>query len=576
VAAEPKRVTLVADELLGYAGAGGLGTATTFLAVALGRMGHDVELLYVGDLPEEGLAEDWAGLYESAGVAVRLLDRSGPRTEPAFFARMLDAERALAADPPDVVITQDLAAPAYTALRRRQLGLGFEHTLFVVYCHGTRLWITDVARKVRVLPGALAISVVERASVELADAVVSPSTYLLHWMRGQEWQLPEQSFVVPYLTRSAATGQPAPVRPTPDTRVERLAFFGRLEERKGIRPFTAGLNSLPADVLQDVELEFVGRATPAWPPERVSALLSEETQAALRDVSFATDLDQAAALERIGRPGTLAVIPSLEDNSPNAVYECLERGIPFIAGSAGGIAELVAPEDRERVLFDPTAAGVASAVQRALAADIFGPASFAFDMKVAVEAWDELIGFAPARRPVPEPGDESEWLVRVEREAAPKEAFLPTLRQAQAASGADIVTCGLALDTGVHHFFLGDPGGLGLVSNAYGTAALVRRSLLEDGTEHKGAHDPAWPLLARLVLGGASIVSVPEALVQTSRRPGDVHRDPVSGLAVLQEFERHLPQTARSLARLATGLAAQAAEPKHNSRRRLSKLLSRR
>src|SRR6266545_5045670 len=238
MAAEPKRVTLVADELLGYAGAGGLGTATTFLAVALGRMGHSVELLYVGDPAEEELAEDWAGLYERAGVAVRLLERSGRRTEPAFFARMLDAERALAADPPDVVITQDLAAPMYTALRRRQLGLGFEHTLFVVYCHGTRQWITDVARKVRVLPGALAISVVERASVELVDAVVSPSMYLLRWMRGQGWQLPEQSFVVPYLTRSAATGEPAPVRTTPDTPVERLAFFGRLEERKGIRPFT--------------------------------------------------------------------------------------------------------------------------------------------------------------------------------------------------------------------------------------------------------------------------------------------------------------------------------------------------
>ena len=569
-------MTLVADELLGYAGAGGLGTATSFLAVALGRMGHDVELLYVGDPPEEELAEDWAGLYERGGVAVRLPERTGRRTEPAFFARMLDAERALAADPPDVVITQDLAAPMYTGLRRRQLGLGFEHTLFVVYSHGTRQWITDVARKVRVLPGALAISVVERASVELADAVVSPSMYLLHWMRGQGWQLPEQAFVVPYLTRSAATGEPAPVRTTPDSPVERLAFFGRLEERKGIRPFTAGLSSLGAEVLQDVELEFVGRPTPAWPPEQVSAMLSEEARTALRDVSFATDLDQAAALERIGRPGTLAVIPSLEDNSPNAVYECLERRIPFIAGNSGGIAELVAQEDRDRVLFEPTPDGVAGAVRRALAADVFGPASFAFDMDVAVEAWDELIGFTPARRPVPEPGDESEWLVRVEREATPKERFLPTLRRAQAATGADIVTCGLALDTGAQHYFLGDPGGLGLVSNAYGTAALVRRSLLEDGAQHKGAHDPAWPLLARLVLRGASIVSVPEALVQTSRRPGDVHRDPVGGLAVLQEFERHLPQATRSLARLATGLAAQAAEPKHNSRRRLSKLLSRR
>ncbi len=575
MAAEPKRVTLVADELLGYAGAGGLGTATTFLAVALGRLGHQVELLYVGDAPEKPLAPGWVTMYDGAAVTIRLLERSEQRSEPNFFGRMLDAERALAADPPDVVITQDLAAPAYTALRRRQLGLGFGQTLFVVYCHGTRRWITDVARKVRVLPGALAVSVLEQASLELADVVVSPSMYLLRWMQGQRWRLPEQSFVVPYLTRSVATGEPPDGAP-PDARVERIAFFGRLEERKGIRPFAAGLNAIAGELLEGVELEFVGRPTPAWPPERVTELLSQETRAVLSGVTFAGELDHTAALERLRRPGTLAVIPSLEDNSPNTVYECLERGVPFIASRAGGIAELVAEEDRERMLFDPTPEGVAGALRRALDADVFAAAHFAFDPSLAVDAWEEVVRFAPTRRPAPEPSDESEWIVRVDREAVPDERFVTTLKHAQAASGADIVTCALALDNGAHHYFLGDPGGLGVLSNAYGTAALVRRSLLEEGLHARGADDPAWPLLASLVLSGASIVSVPEPLVRTSHRPGDVNRDPVGALAVLHEFERRLPETAHSLARLATGLAAQAAEPHHNSRRRLSKLLSRR
>src|SRR5439155_26359342 len=151
--------------------------------------------------------------------------------------------------------------------------------------------------------------------------------------------------------------------------------------------------------------------------------------------------------------------------------------------------------------------------------------------------------------------------VRVDREAVPDEKFVATLKHAQAASGADIVTCALTLDTEAHHYFLGDPGGLGLLSNAYGTSALVRRALLEDGLHAPRVDDPAWPLLARLVLSGARIVSVPAPLVRTSRRPGDVNRDPTAALAVLHEFERHLPEATHSLARLATGLAAQAAEP---------------
>ena len=36
------------------------------------------------------------------------------------------------------------------------------------------------------------------------------------------------------------------------------------------------------------------------------------------------------------------MIPSLLDNSPNVVYECLEDGIPFLASDTGGIGELVA------------------------------------------------------------------------------------------------------------------------------------------------------------------------------------------------------------------------------------------
>ena len=75
---------------------------------------------------------------------------------------------------------------------------------------------------------------------------------------------------------------------------------------------------------------------------------------------FETKLDQHEALARLSERGTLAVMPSLEDNSPNTVYECLERSIPFMASNVGGIPELVAPEDRPRVLFEPTAEGVAA------------------------------------------------------------------------------------------------------------------------------------------------------------------------------------------------------------------------
>jgi glycosyltransferase involved in cell wall biosynthesis len=561
VGTAPRRITLIADELLGYTRTGGIGTATSFLALALARMGHRVEVLYSGEA-EVAMAADWTETYDSSAVAIRLLPRSDRAVEPPFFARMLDVEDALAAEPPDVVVVQDLAAPAYTALRMRHLGFGFGETLFVVYCHGTRRWITDMARKVRVLPGAHAITVLEEASIELADVAVSPSQYLIDWMRGERWRLPSGSLVIPYLTRAAATGGEPPPRAAAATNgVERIAFFGRLEERKGLRPFAAGLNRLEPELLRGRELEFIGAATPAWPPRQVEALLSDDVRAAFERISFATNLDQPEALERLSRPGTLAVMPSLGETFSNAVYECLERGIPFIASDAGAPRELVAEADRDRVLFEPTPEGTAKALRRALRdSDALRPAGAAFDAKGAYDAWAEVVRMAPKREPAPEAASTGEFALLVDDRDEPSQGLEETLRRGQAACGADVVTCGVRLET-KELLFLGDAGGLGLIENHYGAAALARRALVTDERE------AMWPLLARLATGGARIVSIPRALVE-----GGEERvaDPVEALAVAQRFEERLPPALRSLARLTVGLAAAhtAVEPPRPSRLR--------
>ena len=93
-----------------------------------------------------------------------------------------------------------------------------------------------------------------------------------------------------------------------------------------------------------------------------------------------------------------------------------------------------------------------------------------------------------------------------------------------------------------------------MLFNGYGTVALIRRSLLADVEED-------WPLLARLSLGGARIVSVPVPLVTRSAEPGNLERDPADALLVAERFERALPDSLRSLARLAAGLAAAARPP---------------
>ena len=564
-----RRVTFVADELLGYAG-NGIGTTTTFMAIALARLGHDVEVLFAGSAREPAAEPEWQRLYDEANVRVRVVPHDAQRVEPRHLARSRDVEEALRAAPPDVVIVQDLGAPAYTAIRLRSLGLAFETTAFVVFCHGTRQWITDISGKVRVLPGALGVSLLERTSIQLADAVVSPSAYLADWMRGQGWQLPAKTFVIPHLSRAGATGEapPPPVRSN-GAGVERLTFFGRLEERKGVRPFAQALNALDPVLLRGVAVEFVGRPTPAWPVERVTGLLNESTRAAVRELTFETGLDQHEAIARLRRPGTLAVIPSYAENSPNTIYECLENGIPFLASSAAGIRELVAADEHERVLFEPTAEGVAAALRTALAnAGALRPVRPAYDDADSLRRWSDVVALHAAEPPAsPLTGG---WTLELEDGDVAEPGLEATLRRAAAVSGADVVTCGVSVD-GTAHFFQGEPRALGLLSNGYGTAALVRREL----SEARGG-EPVWPWLAGLAATGARIVSVPLPLVRAAAPPATLESHPEDALAVLRHLERAAPASARLSGELALRLAAAAqapAVPRRSLARRLVRRL---
>src|SRR5436190_21980944 len=123
----PRRITVVASELLGRPGTGGAGTADSLLAVALGRHGHRVELLVASGRDIRELNPRWQGIYESAGVDVRILERiDGVR--PSYLAPAFEVHRALRERPPDVAIVNDWRGLGVLALRARQAGVALGET----------------------------------------------------------------------------------------------------------------------------------------------------------------------------------------------------------------------------------------------------------------------------------------------------------------------------------------------------------------------------------------------------------------------------------------------------------------
>jgi glycosyltransferase involved in cell wall biosynthesis len=410
-----RRIFLVTNEILGVVKTGGSGTANTFLSFALTQLGYQVELLITAPSGPVQLDPAWAKRYDERGIAVRLLPTPAKGFEPRAFALPATVLPVLESEAPDIVVADAWSAPAYTALRLRDLGLVFDQTTFVVVCNGPTAWAYETDRKLPRSFPAFELEAIERMSIELADAVVSPSRFLLQWMQDRGWQLP-QSFVAPYFTQSTADG--VSVTPAATAKLKRLAFFGRFEERKGLRPFLDAINGLEPGLLTGVELAFVGRETSQWPVEQIVRTISNRVKPSVRGLRIETGLDQPEAIAFLKEPGTLAVMPSLLDNSPNVVYECLEHGIPFLASNASGAPELVDEEDRARAFVDPSAGAIRCALEQLLAQNgSLRPARASFSAEEIFGTWRQALASEPTKKARPR-ADESIAALLVTKEGS--------------------------------------------------------------------------------------------------------------------------------------------------------------
>jgi glycosyltransferase involved in cell wall biosynthesis len=572
----PARVAIASYEFNGIVRNGGIGTACTSLAKALAAEGHEVDLFFTGwgdDPSEEGFRK-WEQHYARLGMRLHWFDYGllalnydAPVYSAAHSRALYEQLREHDAERPfDVIHFVESVGHGFYSLQAKRQGLAFHGATTVVGVHSPRRWMAEAHGVSFDSPEYLGDELLERRSVELADVVVSPSAHMLDWLVDHGVRLPERSYVQQYVSFFDRES-PAPSSLAP---VEELVFFGRLEQRKGLPAFCDALDQLVdrrPEALSKVT--FLGRHSPI---DGVAGGVASSDYLAARtewwpwDVEVIADLDRDDALDYLGQAGRLAVMASPVDNSPNTVYEAIGLGIPFLASNGGGIAELVHPEDRDDLTYDPCDPSVEqvdpampnaarpSYTGETLAeclADKLGRRPRAARFAVAPEAnrevhlaWHRAIaGLAPgvAEAVAPHPnggpplvvvdlGDETQGgagrdddfilLVDPGVERAPRLAA-ELLAAAQASKAVLVTSLGrvfMETPTGeaLERDFLptGGPASFGVIANCFGAGVLLaRRSTLDrlgaldgsPGTDVAG-------VLARAALVGERIDIVPEVL----------------------------------------------------------------
>ena len=411
-----RRLCMLTREFRGLAN-GGIGTAMAELAEVLASEGVPVTVVLTEQVDTAALSRVHKQL---AGLDIDII--SNPKVDVGYPIKGDGAQwRSYAL----FSWLKAFQGRCYTVLYHEWEGVGFhvatakhQGTDFkgvhlVAVLHGPHLWALHNQRNPPRGVADLHIDFMERRSVQFADVVFAPSRYIVEFVRLQGWQLPDDShvFVLPNPLSEASLRIERPAAYEPGNKlldpgrdslvglsaglisrdnaggsvatIRELVFFGKTDRFKGIDIFCDAVDLL----LRDTPELLLGSASGDFSNRGVGITFLARTKdidgmsgedylrmrskpwlaAGVRVTSIINrNPDECRAYLGESGKGRVAVMPSVLENSPYVVLECLEAGVPFLASDVGGTRELIHPDDAAAVLVSPTATSYAAAFLRTL------------------------------------------------------------------------------------------------------------------------------------------------------------------------------------------------------------------
>eukprot|EP00466_Bigelowiella_natans_P018501 jgi/Bigna1/80980/fgenesh1_pg.76_\ len=425
----PLNIVIATLAVVGPVMNGGIGTASTNLAEALTKDGHQsatrdisllhmfcrndddnddddggdngdkVTLLYLWGQSTQGSKsfEYWREEYGSRGVKLVPLPASTIKLSPPTPCKYTSISYATYQylkrhqHQFDIVHFHEWHGPGYYTAMAKNQGIAFRnvkilttiHCPSVFFMHGNYGYLTT--------HNNLASDYMERKQVEMSDIVVSPSRFMLEWVQGRGWVLPTRTFVQQNILGESLLSAAEPSPPSSkhnqnnkngateyenirvsSSSIREIVFFGRLEVLKGLRVFCSALDILSkkesTSLLAGIErISFLGHKNlGSVDAESYVKKRAEDGKWGVDNISFLTEKIQPEAIAYIQGEGRLCVMSSLLENSPYTVLEALALRVPFIVSNVGGIPELIDERDHAHVLFSPKPSNLAAALEKVL------------------------------------------------------------------------------------------------------------------------------------------------------------------------------------------------------------------
>jgi len=285
------------------------------------------------------------------------------------------------------IIFPDWKGLAFHTVIGKKMGF-IKNSNIIIQTHSSELWISINNKS---LEGSKLYPLItfqmEKTACKYADYVISPTNYLLTWMVNFGFNFPSNTYKLPYLydTKNQSTN----LKADSNLKITELLFFGRLEERKGLKLFCDSINFLikrSKVPIEDLKITFLGKigTCNGLNSYQYISEISNNWPFKLQIINHLDSIDAISYLK--ASSSRLAIIPSLADNSPLTVIECLTNDIKFITSNIGGIPELIHPDDREKILFEASPDQLSQKINFCLINNI-KPAKYAVDQALNTDKW---------------------------------------------------------------------------------------------------------------------------------------------------------------------------------------------
>jgi glycosyltransferase involved in cell wall biosynthesis len=344
---------IVTPDIIGPVKNGGIGTACFELAKYLKKAGDTVAVLYTGPI-EIGTLDTWVRYFKKISIDFKYINPSLYPDKPInngnwFIERSLRVHYWLSNQSFDQIHFQEWQANGFIPIQAKRTGQAYLNTILTTTVHSCEEWIHE--GNLRLPTGGVEYIIqkhCEKYSAEKADITIFPSRYMKDWSEGKGWNC-NNAEIIPNHFESANKSELS----NKTKKITEFVFFGRLETRKGLSLF---LNALELLIKKDQGIDlpkitFIGKNGLVG-NRLASEVINDYICSHGLQANIIDNYDSESALKYLEEKGRCAIIPTLQDNLPYVVIECVERGIPVIASNIGGVPEIIGSHEH---LFAPNA-----------------------------------------------------------------------------------------------------------------------------------------------------------------------------------------------------------------------------